>query len=170
MDEHIKGVKSAGLQNMITEQPTSIVVSGVDKDSEKCSVIPSVPGVLEDGAVIQYDAPRIPGSSVPALCGMQTLDQHNLGVLPWSSQLVKVPKGKEHEIKWPEGTTFIQCKRAKTGHLMLPIGRSGQAKRRRQPSEDRRLAFLASERVLGISASPDAPIYLPHAVGAYRPC
>jgi hypothetical protein len=45
-----------------------------------------------------------------------------MGVLPWSNQLVKVPKGKEKEIKWPQGTTFLQCKRAKTGHMMMPVG------------------------------------------------
>ena len=113
-------MKKAGLAHMINDKPTSVVVSGVGKDSEKCTTIQSVPGVLEDGTIIQYDAPRIPGSSVPALCGMQTLDEQNMGVLPWSNQLVKVPKGKEQDIIWPEGTTFIQCRRAKTGHMLLP--------------------------------------------------
>jgi hypothetical protein len=139
-DEHIKGVKNAGLGHMITEKPTSIVVSGVGKDSEKCSTVQSVPGVLEDGTVIQYDAPRIPGCSVPALCGMQTLDEQNMGVLPWSSQLVKVPKGKEKDIIWPEGTTFLQCQRAKTGHMMLPIGHFSRMKHKPEKSQ---LAFTA---------------------------
>ena len=45
-----------------------------------------------------------------------------MGVLPWANQLVKVPRGREDQIVWPQGTTFINCKRARTGHLMLPIG------------------------------------------------
>ena len=76
---------------------------------------------------------------------MQTLDEQNMGVLPWSDQLVKVPKGKEHEIKWPQGTTFLQCRRAKTGHLMLPIGNFSKLKKD-QPltkHKDGHLAFTA---------------------------
>ena len=134
-------MNKAGLSHLIEEKPTSIVVSGVGKDAEKCSCIQSVPGVLEDGTVIQYEAPRIPKSSVPALCGMQTLDEQNMAVLPWSSQLAKVPKGKEHEIKWPEGTTFLQCRRANTGHMMLPIGNFDKLKEK--PTKASHLAFTA---------------------------
>ena len=135
-------MKKAGLTHMIEDKPTSVVVSGVGKDSEKCTTIQSVPGVLEDGTVIQYDAPRIPGSSVPALCGMQTLDEQNMGVLPWSNQLAKVPRGKEQEIIWPEGTTFIQCRRAKTGHMLLPIGHFDKLQHKPTSIKDR-LAFTA---------------------------
>jgi hypothetical protein len=59
---------------------------------------------------------------VPALLGLQAMDAHNIGVLPWANQLVQVPVGTEKDIIWPEGTKFINCKRAKTGHMMLPIG------------------------------------------------
>ena len=107
---------------MVEEQPSSIVVSGVGKDSETCEVVRSAPGALEDGSLIKFKAPDIPNSTVPALCGMEAMDEHNMAPLPWSNQLVKVPKGRENEIVWPQGTTFIQCRRAKTGHMMLPIG------------------------------------------------
>jgi len=85
-------------------------------------VIQSVPGVTADGELLTLEVPKIPNSTVPALCGMQTLNEQNMAVLPWSNQLVRVPQGKEHEIVWPQGTTFVQCKRARTGHKMLPIG------------------------------------------------
>ena len=141
-DEHVKNVKKAGLAHMVKGRSTSVIVSGIGKESEKCTMVQSVPGVLEDGTFIQYDAPRIPGSSVPALCGMQTLDEHNMGVLPWSNQLVKVPKGKEQDIIWPEGTTFIQCRRAKTGHMLLPIGHFGKLQHKPSSNKDP-LAFTA---------------------------
>ena len=121
-DSHSERVRKAGLAHLIEEKPTSVVVSGVGKDSEQCKVIQSVPGATVDGELLTFEAPKIPNSTVPALCGMQTLDEQNMAVVPWSNQLVRVPKGKEHEIIWPQGTTFVQCKRAKTGHMMLPIG------------------------------------------------
>jgi hypothetical protein len=125
---HIARVNKHGLGHMIQDKPTSIVVTGVGKDTETCTLIRSAPGALEDGSMLKFEAPDIPNSTVPALCGMETLDEHNMAPLPWSNQLVKVPKGKEHEIIWPEGTTFIQCRRAKTGHLMLPIGHFDKVK------------------------------------------
>ena len=137
----------------------TVIVSGIGKESEKCTMVQSVPGVLEDGTFIQYDAPRIPGSSVPALCGMQTLDEQNMGVLPWSNQLVKVPKGKEQDIIWPEGTTFIQCRRAKTGHMLLPIGHFDKLQHKPTSNKDR-LAFTADylvERQRQLSSQPVRP-------------
>ena len=120
---------AAGFGDSISTKPTSITVSGVGKSSEQCKQTVSVPGVLEDGTEMTYEAPYIPNSSVPALCGLQTLDEHNMGVLPWSNQLVRVPKGQEQNIVWPQGTSFIQCHRARTGHMMLPIGKFNQAAR-----------------------------------------
>ena len=142
-DSHIATVNKAGLGHLVTEKPTTVMVSGVGKQAEACDKVVSVPGVLADGTELQYEAPKIPGSSVPALCGMQTLDEQNMAVLPWNSQLARVPKGKEHLIKWPEGTTFIQCQRAKTGHMMLPIGHFDKAKKTNSPAKlnKARLAF-----------------------------
>ena len=139
--EHINAVKRAGLGHLIKEKPTSVVVSGVGKDSEQCKTIQSVPGVLEDGSMMTFEAPKIPKSTVPALLGMQTLDEQNMGVLPWSNQLVKIPKGKEHEIQWPQGTTFINCKRARTGHMMLPIG---NFKKLKNDKQEALVAFTAN--------------------------
>jgi len=73
---------------------------------------------------------------------MQTLDEQNMAVVPWSNQLVRVPKDKEHEIVWPQGTTFAQCKRAKTGHMTLPIGHFDKLKS--IPDLKAALAFTAS--------------------------
>ena len=142
-DAHEERVNHHDLGHLITEKPTSIMVSGVGKDAERCTSIRKVPGVLSDGTLMYYEAPKIPKSSVPALCGMQTLDEQNMGVLPWSSQLVKVPRGKEKEIVWPQGTTFLQCKRAKTGHMMLPIGHFDKLKSTK-PEKNSHLAFTAN--------------------------
>ena len=76
--EHIKDVKKAGLGDEIKEKPTSVVVSGVGKDAQRCTKVLNVPGVLSDGSMLSFEAPNIPGSNVPALCGIQTLDAHNL--------------------------------------------------------------------------------------------
>ena len=114
---------------MATEKPTNVVVSGVGKDAEQCKVIHSVPGVTADGELIMFESPKIPNSTVPALCGMETLDKQNMAPLPWSNQLVRVPKGREQDIIRPQGTTLIQCKRAKTGHMMLPIGHFDKLKK-----------------------------------------
>ena len=104
-------------------------------------MIQGVPGATSEGHLITFECPKIPNSTVPALCGMETLDKQNMAPLPWSNQLVKVPHGKEHLIKWPEGTEFIQCKRAKTGHMMLPIGHFDKLKKKNNPSM---LAFTAT--------------------------
>jgi len=127
------------------EQTTSVVVSGVGKDSEQRKVIQSIPGATADGELLTCEAPKIPNSTVPALCGMQTLDEQNIAVVPWSNQLVRVPKGKEHEIIWPQGTTFVQCKRAKTGHMILPIGHFDKLKN--LPDRKAALAFTASTMI-----------------------
>ena len=157
---HLSRVKQHGLGHMIKDEPTSIVVTGVGKDSETCTSQLSAPGALEDGTMLRFKAPNIPNSTVPALMGMEALDEHNMAPLPWSNQLVKVPKGKEHEIKWPQGTTFIQCKRAKTGHLMLPIGHFNKAK---QATKDNMMAFTSK------SLSQQAPTSLLHQPSPLKP-
>ena len=101
-DEHERRVKKAGLGHLIKSEPTSVVVSGVGKDTEQCKTITQVPGALEDGSMMTFQAPKIPKSTVPALCGLETLDEQNMGVLPWANQLVKVPRGKKIKLCGPK--------------------------------------------------------------------
>ena len=63
-----------------------------------------------------------PGESpVPALFGLRSQADLNAYFSARLGQMYMVPEGKDSEIKWPKGTSMVQCEAAPQGHWLLMI-------------------------------------------------
>ena len=101
--------------------PKPKCVSGVGDQAKSCEYQACVPGMLENGQEIRYIAPVIGGdpSPVPPLYSLECMADTNTYMGMRSGLLAMVPDGAEREIRWPQGTTFIQCKKAPSGHWLV---------------------------------------------------
>lgn len=69
-----------------------------------------------------YEAETVdPGSreKLPPLWGMNDMQKGNVYICTKRDQLAFVPPYTETEIVWPEGTWYLQCERARSGHMIL---------------------------------------------------
>ena len=98
-------------------------MSGVGDNAKTCTHQATITGVLPNGQVMKYSAPVIPGeeSPVPPLYGLDSMAADNTFFDTRHGKLAMVPDGKENEIVWPKGTTFIQMVKAPSGHWLVPI-------------------------------------------------
>ena len=83
-------------------------------------------GCLQTGRVIDYTAPVLTGepgppSETPGLYGLDSMKATNTFVDTRGCRLIQVPEGTADQIVWPEGTEFLQCEHAPSGHMVLPI-------------------------------------------------
>ena len=99
------------------------LMSGVGDNTKSCTHQATVYGILENGEVIKYAAPVIPGdpSPVPPLYGLASMAKENTYFDTRGGRLCMVPDEMEKQIKWPTGTRFIQMKKASSGHWLIPI-------------------------------------------------
>ena len=101
-------------------------MSGVGDAAKTCTHQATVYGCLENGDLMCYAAPVIPngpsGSSpIPALYGLNSMSKENTYMGMRKGLLAMVPEGKDDEIVWPQGTRFIQCQRAPSGHWFILV-------------------------------------------------
>ena len=110
-------------------------VGGVGGQSEKCTHIVSLPSRLENGLCLNYNAPVISGSPspVPSLFGRRPMAAMNIYMGMRSGEMACVPDGLETEIQWPPGTTFMDCREAPSGHLVLVTNAWNAAQLPRHP-------------------------------------
>ena len=95
-------------------------VQGVGKQTQQCEEMVLMPGELENGDIIEYTAPIIPASPIPALWGLRSTERQN-AVVDTRVHERKVYLGDDVQIVPGPRTRIIQMQKAESGHLMVPI-------------------------------------------------
>ena len=131
----------SGIENIIDQQkhcadhgekvrwqmlPAPKTVAGIGDNAKRCTHRAIVPVMYANGERGEYAPPVISGQSgVPSLLGLSTMAAENTYFGTKDGLMAKVPIGQEGKIGWPEGTTFIQCEKAASGHWMQTISNFG---------------------------------------------
>ena len=99
----------------------SKVLSGVGDATKRCTHMAQVPGILDSGMPMIYNPTVIPGtpSPLPPLWGLNSMAANNTFFGTANGLMAHVPPGLEDQIKWSEGTTSNQCRKAPSGHWLL---------------------------------------------------
>ena len=134
------------------------VVGGVGANPQTCRKRVSHRIGLDDGLRGSYTAPEIPDSDVPALMGLETIDNHRALLDVHSKRLILVGPGG-YKLQLSPGSRVYNLEQANTGHLMLPcsnfeaVARSGQTVSfNAEPTEHRQQQVEAMEN--GADAPP----------------
>ena len=114
--------RAAGLTPVYSPLPKTLRVQGVGKEAQEVNTKVNMPGRLETGEDIDYEAPIIPKSHVPALAGMKTFERLD-GTLDCRVTERKLYLGNDYKIVPGPNTKVIQMYPAISGHLMIPISR-----------------------------------------------
>jgi len=123
--------RAAGSTPVYTPLQKTLRVQGVGKEAQEVDYKVQMPGRLETGGDISYEAPVIPKSHVPALAGMKTFERLN-GTLDYRTTERKLYIGNDYKIVPGPNTQVIQMYPAISGHLMIPISRFDLKSRRTQ--------------------------------------
>ena len=115
--------KRYGLRVKYTPMAKPKKVSGVGDNSKVCTNSARVPACLESGRVIEYDTPVIDGdpSPVPTLLGLDSMAQRNTYFGCANGLMAMIPEGTDDQIVWPQGTEFVQCKKAPSKHWLMTV-------------------------------------------------
>jgi len=99
------------------------ILSGVGDNTKRCTHQAQIPCMLDTGNTMLYNPTVIPGSPspVPPLYSLDAMAWLNTFFGTANGLMAHVPKGKEDQIIWPEGTTFNQCHKARSGHWLLRV-------------------------------------------------
>ena len=101
--------------------PKPRYISGVGDNSKVCRYRAHIPGILDHGERMRT-APQVIDDEkceVPHLYGLEDMEFRNIFFGTRNGVMASVPNGKEDEIVWPKGTTFTQCRKAKSGHWIM---------------------------------------------------
>ena len=96
-------------------------VSGVGDTAKSCVHQAKVHGCLEDGTIIQYEAPVVSGapSPLPPLYGLKSMAASNTFFGTRSGVHALVPEGAE--VQLPKGTKFMRSVKSASGHWLLRV-------------------------------------------------
>ena len=137
-DEWVKRVKDIagrfGLEVKYKELKESMKVRGVGKHSQRVTQEIEAPGRLENGDACKFEAAVIPESPIPALFGLDSMEQLET-VLDVRKEQRKMYTGPDIRIIPGPRTTVFQLYPAESGHLMLPITCFDKANKQRQASK-----------------------------------
>ena len=101
-----------------------MTVGGVGAGTQQCLWDSQIPTALRraDGTYSRgtFTAPVIEDSSVPALLGQRSLEEHR-AILDCFNKVLYLCAPGEVEIKVPEGSEKLPLVQAPSGHLILPI-------------------------------------------------
>ena len=109
--------KQNGYHTKWEQLPNIRKVGGVGHGHQQCSMRCTMPMCLPSGVVMKYTTPvmdrqqGIP-SPCPTLGGLKMMASMNVYFGTACGLMALVPKGKDEEIVWPKGTTFINCEPA----------------------------------------------------------
>ena len=135
--------RAAGLTPRYSPLAQTLRVQGVGKEAQEVNYKVNMPGRMECGEDIDYEAPIIPQSHVPALAGMKTFERLN-GTLDCRVSERKLYIGNDYKIVPGPNTKVIQMYPAISGHLMIPISRFDLKPRNKQHTRTR-MNFIAEE-------------------------
>ena len=99
-------------------------VGGVGHGHQQCSKRCTMPMCLPAGVVMKYTTPVMDRqlgtpSPCPTLGGLKMMASMNVYFGTACGLMALVPAGKDEEIVWPKGTTFINCEPAPSGHWLM---------------------------------------------------
>ena len=124
-DTQRASAKEAGrAEEIVSErQKQPLKVAGVGKGTQKCDEQLTVRGRLADGTDITFTAPCVPDSEFPGLLGLQSFDRMNAVIFCVDNKSVSLPPGgAKHLLRnLRQGSKVIDCERAPSGHMMIPI-------------------------------------------------
>ena len=114
--------ETAGHKVVWEKLPKPKAVGGVGKGVEHCYLQALVPGRTQDGRLVRYVTPVIEGeSAVPSLYGLNPMSNENTYFGCRHGLMAMIPEGKDDKIIWPEGTRFIKCDKAPSGHWIMGL-------------------------------------------------
>ena len=97
-------------------------VSGVGDTAKTCTHQVHLPGMLENGELIEFVSPVIPPpSAIPGLYPLENMAANNTYFGTHNGMMAMIPTGADGKIQWPQGTKFINCRKAPSGHWILII-------------------------------------------------
>ena len=69
-----------------------------------------------------YDSPVVPGSPIPSLFGLDACERTRTIIDTNDRKIYMVPIGATYDLasSLPSGTSIIQCRKAPSGHLIVP--------------------------------------------------
>jgi hypothetical protein len=129
-----------GMPSTWREMDRGISVEGVGKQAQSTSIEGCIPGVLADGQTMDYTAPVLPDSELPALLGLRTLEEKH-AVIDTRPNKRKLYLGADIQIIPGPNTTVYDMEKAPSGHLLLPVSNFGPSKK---PRTGRRVSFNSS--------------------------
>ena len=98
-------------------------------------------GVLEDGHMIQYNAPVMegPGADCPPPLGLRSQQKSNATIATREMLMIFLPQDfNVRRINWPEGTRIYQCEKGARGHMSLQMSHTD--KRGKPPKNTQKAA------------------------------
>ena len=103
--------------------PAPLSIAGVGKGTQSCTQQMTVPGRLACGTDITFTAPCVPDSEFPGLLGLNSMDKLNAVIFCVENKIVCLPEGTAGDLlsRLPKGSKVIDCERAPSGHMMIPI-------------------------------------------------
>ena len=100
--------------------PEPLAVQGVGHGAPIADHKAVVPLALENGGLATYTAPFLPGSEIPALLGLESMEEKRT-VLDLVNRKMYLMGPGEFTIQAPPGSHCLQLYKADSGHLMLPV-------------------------------------------------
>ena len=100
--------------------PEPLAVQGVGAGAPVATHKARVPIALETGDTASYTAPILAGSDIPALLGLESMEEKRT-VLDLVHRRMYLMGPGDFTIQAPPGSHCLQLYKAESGHLMLPV-------------------------------------------------
>ena len=126
-----------------------LAVQGVGAGAPIATHKAVVPIALETGDTASYTAPFLPGSEIPALLGLESMEAKRT-VLDLANRKMYLMGPGDFVSQAPPGSHCLQLYKAESGHLMLPVTEY-------QTEANQDLIHKGATRVPREFASPYAP-------------
>jgi len=96
-------------------------VRGVGQGSQRCTNEAAVPIALPNGDRVEYTAPIVPHSDIPALLGLKSLKMRRCVMDCYQGILYEIAPGTDYRLYVPVGSKTHRLMEATTGHWLLPV-------------------------------------------------
>ena len=140
--------KANGRGTQMTNLARRESVEGVGPGSSRCEKRAVVPVAWADGSTGTHSASMIESSNVPALLGLNSLQQLGAVIDLQHDQLIMVGKGG-FDMKLSPGSSVHRLERSSTGHLFLPAAEWAAGKAKKQGAT-KHVAFLETDGPPGL--------------------
>lgn len=115
----VQSALSAGHGSKYSTLKRPIDIGGVGKHNQLASTQVAVPVAFESGDRSIFKAPIVPDSELPALLGLEMMEQHCM-IVDVKNQRLIVPGPNGYRMSLSPGSKSFVLKKAMSGHLLLP--------------------------------------------------